>query len=216
MPVITKSLVGGVLRVAAVFAIAACGSAGESGAGIDGGAVGFTGSGGPGAGGNALTDGGDDSSPGAGHPGGEGGAGPSAEAGGGVEGGVQPDGSTGLEGGASDAGSSLGVTVGGIGGVFISLDWTIAGPAGTYSGTVNVGDAGSVEFVAGGVAEGDGYTVTMSGIDVDGLRCAGTSAPFRVVAGSVTSVSLQIACPHPADSGIPVVVVAGASQGGSP
>ncbi len=50
------------------------------------------------------------------------------------------------------------------------LNWTISNGTNTYSNTVNITDdagneAQSIEFVAGGIQAGGGYTVTLSGFD---------------------------------------------------
>jgi hypothetical protein len=98
-------------------------------------------------------------------------------------------------GGTSDGDSSVGVAVNAPGGFFVFLDWSISGPAGSYSGRVYFGDARSIEFVAGGIQAGSGYTITLTGTDRDGQSCTGTSAPFTVVAGTVTGAGVLISCP---------------------
>jgi hypothetical protein len=82
-------------------------------------------------------------------------------------------------------------------GLFPTLDWTISGPAGTYSGVLYMGDAHSIEFVVGGIQQGEGYTLTVKGTDKYGGMCSGTSAPFNVQATMVSNISVAIDCPDP-------------------
>ena len=83
-----------------------------------------------------------------------------------------------------------------------SLSWTIAGVganANDYSGTVNIGDAQSVEWVAGGIQAGT-YTVSVGGVDSSGDPCTGSSTPFTVTAGATVQVVLAVSCYEPADA----------------
>jgi hypothetical protein len=79
-----------------------------------------------------------------------------------------------------------------------SLSWTIQGPN-TYSGTVDIGDAQSIEWVIGGVQAADGYTITVMAVDTSGEPCQGTSDPFNVQAGLVSTTTLSIVCSPPAN-----------------
>jgi hypothetical protein len=97
---------------------------------------------------------------------------------------------------ASAGGSSVGVTFNIPPGLFPTLMWTISGPA-AYSGVLHMGDAHSIEFVVGGIEQGDGYTLTLSGTDRYGGMCSGTSAPFNVQAGMVSQAGVVIDCPDP-------------------
>jgi hypothetical protein len=84
-----------------------------------------------------------------------------------------------------------------------SVQWTISNGTNSYSGNVNVGDAGivgGVEFVAGGIAAGPGYVLTIIGYDTNNDPCSGTSAPFSVVADADTYVGLNITCTVPTDA----------------
>ena len=74
-----------------------------------------------------------------------------------------------------------------------SLNWTINGPN-SYSGIIRIGDAQSVEVVAGGIAAASGYTITLSGADGAGDPCSGTSNQFSVTAGQTTLVTLAVTC----------------------
>lgn len=68
------------------------------------------------------------------------------------------------------------------------------GPAGYYSGSVPIGPAQSIEFVVGGIMAGDGYTITLTGVDQDNDPCTGTSNPFTVQPGMTTSTDVLIHC----------------------
>src|SRR3974390_1794394 len=74
------------------------------------------------------------------------------------------------------------------------LNWTISGTGNpTYTGTVHIGDAQSVEFVQGGIQAGT-YTISLQGTDTAGDMCA-TPTPFpsfMIVAGGVTQVPVQV------------------------
>jgi hypothetical protein len=86
-----------------------------------------------------------------------------------------------------------------------SFAYSITGPS-TRSGTINVVSSSTVSTVIGGVAAGSGYSLTLTGTSVDGqTSCAGASAPFAVVAGATTSVSVTIDCHTPSKTGSVVV-----------
>lgn len=82
-----------------------------------------------------------------------------------------------------------------------ALAWTISGPN-SYSGTISIGSAQSVEVVAGGILAGTGYTITLSGSDSAGGFCTGTSNVFSVAAGLVTSITLAVLCEDPTDAAL--------------
>lgn len=94
----------------------------------------------------------------------------------------------------TDAGSSIGVAIQLPPGFFSSLDWTIVGPGGSYAGSVQFGQAQSIEFVVGEIQMGSGYTLILRGTDPSGDPCVGISAPFAVRAGATTGVSVTIQC----------------------
>ena len=79
-------------------------------------------------------------------------------------------------------------------GFFPSLDWSVSGPAGSYSGTIHFGASRSHEFVIGGIQAGPDYTVTLTGRDPSGDFCTGTSAPFTVSPGATTGAGVTIEC----------------------
>jgi hypothetical protein len=88
-----------------------------------------------------------------------------------------------------------------------SLNWTLANGTNTYSGTIQITDdagneAQSVEFVAGGIQAGSGYTVTLSGSDTSGDPCSGTSAPVTVMAGATSAASVLVTCTVPTNSAL--------------
>jgi hypothetical protein len=149
---------------------------------------------------------------GSGYGGSDGGRGDSGLDGGSASG--SPDGSPGVDGGSGnggngghhDAGADAGLLDGGSAvavtfdwppGIFASLDWVISGPSGYYSGTIYFSDAHSLEFVAGGIQAGSGYTITLAGNDRYGGPCSGTSAPFEVFAGEVSGVGVVLTCNPP-------------------
>ncbi len=91
---------------------------------------------------------------------------------------------------------------------FKSLDWAITGPH-NYSGSVEFGDARSIEFVAGGIEAGSGYTLTLSGIDTNNDSCRGTSNPFNVQAGTTSDVTIVLTCTRPSDGATAADVTTG-------
>jgi hypothetical protein len=133
------------------------------------------------------------------HDGGASGGGDSGMAGGSSSGGGSSGsgsgaGSNGGSGDGGDGGSSVGVIIMITPGFFAYLDWSISGPAGMYSGRASFGAAQSIEFVVGGIQEGDGYLLTLQGTDPSGDPCIGTSSPFSVAAGGTTGVAVTIEC----------------------
>jgi hypothetical protein len=95
-----------------------------------------------------------------------------------------------------------------------SLNWTISNGTNTYSGTVFITDdagheAQSVEFVAGGIQAGSGYTITLSGADSSGDPCTGTSASVSVMAGATSSATVIVTCTVPTDAAVATQVDSG-------
>jgi hypothetical protein len=207
MAPVAKIAIRTTFAVMALGAAAACGS--DGGLGLYGGELGpdfgVVGSGGGGLGyrrdsgtdGSAgqIHDGGTTSSD-AGHPdgGNVGGNGNGSDASSGGGGGGDGGGSG---NNVVDAGSGVGVTFSLPPGFFASLDWVISGPSGYYSGTVYFGEAHSIEFVAGGIQAGSGYTMTIAGTDRYGDPCSGTSAPFQVLPGQVAGAAVVLTCQEP-------------------
>jgi hypothetical protein len=197
MPAVTNTL----LRTAILIGIAGCGSVvGEGPPGgefDDDGGLGYVGSGGGGGFGDAA--GGDGSASDGGHGGSPGSDASTDDAdildGAPSDGGAAPsDGAPGSDASGADGGSTVGVTFNVPGGFFPSLDWVIAGPSGHYSGEVLFGDAHSYEFVVGGIQAGSGYILTLSGNDIYGDPCNGSSSPFEVSPGVVSGAGVAITC----------------------
>jgi hypothetical protein len=208
-----SSVANSVFRGALLFWIAACGSVANDGPPpdeFDGGGLGWVGSGG---GGGFGGDAGRGNGQGSGNDGGSGRDG-GRGGGGSMAGDADIVDAAGFEDGASptdaasqgdaDGGSSVGVTFNVPPGFFPSLDWVILGPSGYYTGTIYFGDAHSYEFVVGGIVSGKGYTLTLSGTDIDGDACSGTSAPFDVSPGVVSGAGVAITC-HTGDAQSAVV-----------
>jgi hypothetical protein len=199
--------------IAFVGAAVACGSQDFAGpyGGELGGDFGIVGSGGRGSGygGDGGSDGGRrDSGLDGGRADGSSNGGPGVDGGSGNGGnGGQHD--AGADAGLLDGGSAVAVTFDWPPGIFASLDWVISGPSGYYSGTVYFGDAHSLEFVAGGIQAGSGYTITLAGNDRYGGPCSGTSAPFEVFAGEVSGVGVVLTCNSPPGASEPANVTTG-------
>jgi hypothetical protein len=194
--------IAGIAALFPAFAGVGCGGAGSlEPQDAGGGNTGMVGSGSPGSGDaaaflDASAQGGADG--GGAHPTGDGGAA-------GDGGGTGPPrggdgGATGPDGSSPGDGGSIGVGFDEPPGFFSSLVWTVTGPN-TYSGSVDFGPAQSVEFVVGGIDQGDGYALTLSGIDVYGDPCAGTSAPFAVTPGIVVAIGMTVTCTRSGDGG---------------
>jgi hypothetical protein len=93
-----------------------------------------------------------------------------------------------------------------------SLDWRISNGGTPYTGTVNIGDAQSVEWVAGGIQAGSGYTLTGTGTDNHGDPCNGGTALFTVVAGATVQVSLSVTCVIPTDAAVAADIETGSVE----
>ena len=92
-----------------------------------------------------------------------------------------------------------------------SVSWKIlsSSSAAIVSGTLNTSGSRTPSFIASlPVATGD--TVNMTATTTAGVSCAGTSAPFNIVAGQSVNVPVNILCEGTvADAGIGSVVVSG-------
>ncbi len=94
-----------------------------------------------------------------------------------------------------------------------ALSWTISNGTNTYTGTANIGDAQSVEWVAGGILAGGGYTLTVTGTDSNGDPCTGsTTTSFTVLAGATVQVTLAITCVIPPDGSVAADVNTGSVE----
>jgi hypothetical protein len=90
-----------------------------------------------------------------------------------------------------------------------SLSWKIANGTSSFTGVANIGDAGSAEWVAGGITAGTGYTITISGNDSQHDPCSGTSGTFTVIPGQVVYEQVSVICLEPTDAQVPADVNTG-------
>ena len=101
------------------------------------------------------------------------------------------DGTT-TNGPATEAGSialtlAPGVTIG-------TFTYSLTGPS-SRTGSINVASSTTLTTLIGGVPVGVGYSISITGTATDGTTtCAGTSAPFAVVAKATTAVSVAVSC----------------------
>jgi hypothetical protein len=113
-------------------------------------------------------------------------------------------GTTGSGGRGQDGTGSVGMNLDLAPGVSVrTLHWVISNSVNSYSGDVTIGDAGSVEFVAGGIAAGTAYSIVITGADTRGDSCSGsTTTTFSVAAGSSTAVALAVVCASASDASL--------------
>ncbi len=116
---------------------------------------------------------------------------------------------TGDQGGTGSVGMHLDI---GPGTTLTSINWTISNGTNTYTGTDPIGDAQSLEFVAGGIVAGSGYTVKLTGSDSAGDSCTGTSSTFTIVAGAVTQTVLAVVCTGASDGAVAADVNTGSVE----
>src|SRR6478609_8694833 len=77
-----------------------------------------------------------------------------------------------------------------------SVGYSITGP-GSFSrtGSIDVSNSTTISATIGGLPMGDGYTLTLSSTASNGkTQCAGTSAPFSIMAHATTSVNVHLLC----------------------
>ncbi len=84
---------------------------------------------------------------------------------------------------------------------FTSLPYAIHGPN-TYTGSITIGDAQSIELVVGGIVAGNGYRLTINGNDSSGDPCTVSSGVFSILSGQVTQTVLGVTCAAPPDGAI--------------
>jgi hypothetical protein len=78
------------------------------------------------------------------------------------------------------------------------LTYSCTGPAAIPSGSVTFTQAAeSVTFVVGGIPSGAGYSCSLTGLDLEGGTCAGTTPSFAVVSGTATRVRVDVTCTIP-------------------
>jgi hypothetical protein len=81
--------------------------------------------------------------------------------------------------------------------------YTITGPNSYFrSVVVTLGNAPKLSTFIGGTPPGKGYRLTVTGVARDGVSlCTGVSAPFDVIGGKTTVVSLVLRCQEPEPTG---------------
>ncbi|HET7543908.1 MAG TPA: hypothetical protein VFK05_28750 [Polyangiaceae bacterium] len=88
------------------------------------------------------------------------------------------------------------------GAVLNEISYAIAGPGNyTKSGTLNVAHSSVVSAVLGGIPEGHGYTITLTGTTTDGTTSCSGSGTFDVVAHETSSVSVHLLCHRASTTG---------------
>jgi hypothetical protein len=130
----------------------------------------------------------------------------------------------GLSGCSSDTGSDPGGSEGDVGNIGLELQlapgvtvntvsWTVSnvGNGFTRSGSVNVQFSNTVSFQVGGLPAGSGYSIALTATSVDGSFTCSGSASFSVMAGTVSSVNVNLAC-SAAPGGNGSVAVHGTTQ----
>ncbi len=93
-----------------------------------------------------------------------------------------------------------------------SVDWRVLSAASAIlaQGTINTSNMSASASVSVGVPSGTGDRVTMNATTNVGTTCMGTSAPFDVVVGQATAVSVTVSCgTFTPDGGLGSVVVNG-------
>jgi hypothetical protein len=90
-----------------------------------------------------------------------------------------------------------------------SVDFTCSNGTSSFSGTIAIGQAHSIEHVVGGVRVGSGYTCMLTGMDTAGDFCSGMVAPFAVFAGAITGVFSNITCVVATDAAQAAIISTG-------
>jgi hypothetical protein len=76
-----------------------------------------------------------------------------------------------------------------------TVGYTLTNATNTYTGSVNVAGSSTISFIVGGVAAGDGYTITLTATSDDGtVTCSGSAGPFSVSARATTTVNVNLIC----------------------
>ena len=88
------------------------------------------------------------------------------------------------------------------GGVAIdSATYTVTGPGGfSRSGTSDLRHSATLSLMIGGLPAGPGYSISVTAVSNDGLRCTGT-ASFAVIARAIATVALRLQCQEPDRTG---------------
>lgn len=83
----------------------------------------------------------------------------------------------------------------------------------TQSTVVSLVQSQAIRAVLGGIPAGPGYILNVTGTTSTDLPCAGSSAPFSVATGAVTSVSVNVICEASGvDGGTGSVLVSGTTS----
>jgi hypothetical protein len=76
-----------------------------------------------------------------------------------------------------------------------TVAYTLTNGTNAYTGAVNVAGSSMISFVVGGVAAGDGYSITLTATSDDGtVTCSGSAGPLSVTARATTSVNVNLIC----------------------
>jgi 5'-nucleotidase len=90
----------------------------------------------------------------------------------------------------------------GSGAIINSVSYTITGPGGfSKTGTIDVSHSATASALIGGLPTGTGFSIALAASTVDGGTTCSGQAPFSVVAGQVTPVSVPLACHEAARTG---------------
>ena len=90
---------------------------------------------------------------------------------------------------------SIGLSLTANGVTIRSVGYVITGP-GSYatSGTLDVSRSSTLGGLIGAIPAGSGYTITLSATPTSGAASCSGAAPFSVVAGQTTPVSVELLC----------------------
>jgi hypothetical protein len=81
-----------------------------------------------------------------------------------------------------------------------TVNYSCTNGTNSFSGTINIGDAQSIEQVVGGIPDGTGYTCTLTGSDSAGDFCSGTTSSFSISAAQVSYATTVIQCTKATDA----------------
>jgi hypothetical protein len=81
-----------------------------------------------------------------------------------------------------------------------SINYSCTNGTNSFSGTINIGDAQSIEQVVGNIPDGSGYTCTLTGSDSAGDFCSGTTTSFSISSAQVSYATTVIKCTVATDS----------------
>lgn len=76
-----------------------------------------------------------------------------------------------------------------------SVHYVLTNGTNTYTGDINVADAGTLTAVIGGVIAGTGYTLTLTATATDGTsQCSGSASAITVTANQTAVVGIELRC----------------------